>query len=473
MAETPDRDPLPSDLLGAWELPEPPAGFADRVLARTHPEEQDDSDGWLGRVAAARPSSFEGTPKDRRWRLVLGLAVAAAVILVGFVRPSWPMEGERTIVSRASVSLGDRGVAVAEAGSSLRWSVDWLGRVAVEQTRGRVFYRVDPGGRFEVHTPHGEVVVTGTCFDVDAYVGTRVAVYEGDVVVSNEHGQLTLAPGDEAYLERGHGPRVGGPRSSEASGGSGATERPEVAERSEVAARSEAAGGGGVRASARPAVEEPAPTGSTAGSELEMARQCAENGDCSRQMWVEPTIDQLRELGRCGRVLVDTPSFMADDFTFTPAPESSALALLSESEHQALEKTARTFHRGVGERLEPLLGELGMGSALIERLSPAQRLQTALALVDPALKDDVRRLVSRERAGWVEAPEDLAALDPGERVIRLYYGLGTEYEQRLAAELGAEVAGDLRGLFGGWLEKSSESSGGCRDLEPSGVSPGR
>ncbi len=55
---------------------------------------------------------------------------------------------------------------VAEKGSELHFRVEPDGAMRVEQGRGDVFYRVEPGAAFVVATPLGALTVPGTCLRV-------------------------------------------------------------------------------------------------------------------------------------------------------------------------------------------------------------------------------------------------------------------------------------------------------------------
>jgi hypothetical protein len=85
--------------------------------------------------------------------------------------------------------------------------VSWDGD-RVEQASGDVFWRVEPGERFVVRTPAGEVTVKGTCFRVRvlsvgaaAAAALAVAVYEGKVGVSRAGVQVDLVAGESATLD--------------------------------------------------------------------------------------------------------------------------------------------------------------------------------------------------------------------------------------------------------------------------------
>src|SRR5262249_51384440 len=109
--------------------------------------------------------------------------------------------------------------AFLSSGAHLKWRFS-----TVEQDRGAVKYRVQPGGPFVVQTPFGSVQVVGTLFDVrvgapepgdqsmkakkstiaatGAALGALlfVTVYEGKVRLSHGDRELVLAQGDAAAI---------------------------------------------------------------------------------------------------------------------------------------------------------------------------------------------------------------------------------------------------------------------------------
>ncbi|HEY1955909.1 MAG TPA: FecR domain-containing protein [Polyangiaceae bacterium] len=200
--------------LEAWEPEAPSAGFAERVVAR---------------ATAGR--------RVRR-RIVWGVAacaVAAAACVV-FLRRT-PDSGEITADHRVEVALGARAVAVLEPGAHVAWH-----GADVTQDRGRVFYRVERGAPFRVHTPAADATVHGTCFGVDveekdmsardlksAGVGAAlsaiafVGVYEGKVAVAKNGESVELAAGQSARAD-GSGVRRGGDFDSSAASASGTDE---------------------------------------------------------------------------------------------------------------------------------------------------------------------------------------------------------------------------------------------------------
>ncbi len=190
-----ELDALLDDAVSAMPVREPPEHFADRVMAARAPVRE-----------------------PRWWPTVI--AIAAAVVAA--VALMWPraedVTGEMSAEVRTTVVLGTRGVAVAEHGAKVEWAVT-RNAARVEQRAGEVFYRVDEGGPFVVHTPAGDIRALGTCFRVEvepvvngshlkgAIAGAvlsaavLVVVYEGEVSVANAHGEMRVKPGPHVRFE--------------------------------------------------------------------------------------------------------------------------------------------------------------------------------------------------------------------------------------------------------------------------------
>ena len=194
----------------AWEpAEEPKGGFAERVVAAA--------------IAEKRAAEARGSRKKafRVGVVVLALAGAAAGALAAFGPRGEVAHGEITAEARTEQWLGSRARAVLEPGARVAWSGG-----EIVQARGDVFYRVERGGPFRVHTPAGDVEVKGTCFRVSVRPGrdaegldmTRrdwavggigvvvgaaafVGVYEGKVAVSRAGGPpVSVAAGESATL---------------------------------------------------------------------------------------------------------------------------------------------------------------------------------------------------------------------------------------------------------------------------------
>src|SRR5262249_13838709 len=176
-----------------------PAGFADRVLA-----------------ARRAPA-----PRRPRWVLATLAAGLAAALVAALWHRGGIEKGTVAVLERTEIPLGRGAVAGAEPGAALAWGVD-DGAARIEQTRGDVFYRVERGGPFVVATPAGTVTVKGTCFRVEvtemkqavigaavgaaAMAAVLVTVYEGRVLLANEHGATEVRAGEKARAQAGETP---------------------------------------------------------------------------------------------------------------------------------------------------------------------------------------------------------------------------------------------------------------------------
>jgi hypothetical protein len=225
-----------------WTPQEPPRDFVDRVMAEVERAERP------GGARGARDKSrvIRGSWRVAGTALALGVAAGVALALTARARNGAASHGEAVVAERTQMALGSRAVAVLEGGAHLAWTGD-----DVDQTAGDVFYRVEPGGAFRVHTPAGDVQVLGTCFRVrvasgtsegseavvngrDIKVGTVgaalaaaaiVSVYEGKVAVSHARESVTLTAGETARAD-GVGVRrasADGTPSVEASGSGSST----------------------------------------------------------------------------------------------------------------------------------------------------------------------------------------------------------------------------------------------------------
>lgn len=190
------------EALDAWDVGAPPPDFAQLVLRR------------FGR-------------RRTRWRpIVVATAAGIAVLAAGWLSVRLT-QGTRDLVrghvlapSRTSIQLGHRGIAVAEGGAEIAWTVVPSGAAEVVQPRGRVFYRVEPGGGFLVKTPAGSVRVVGTSFEVEvkrmkagraglagagAVAGAAAATF---AVITVYEGEALCVSGDERLPAKA-GQRVG------------------------------------------------------------------------------------------------------------------------------------------------------------------------------------------------------------------------------------------------------------------------
>ena len=166
------------------------------------------------------------------------LAAGIAMLLYTALPAMTSSNGQATLTANEEVHLAGRAIAVGQSDAKLTWNVDSAGAAVVEQSSGRVFYRVnrsERGAPFVVRTPGGDVRVLGTCFSVEidpmtttqqlsmwnkgklaaagAVAGAvltgavMVTVFEGKVDLDSSEGtRLELSAGDAALSSAGRAP---------------------------------------------------------------------------------------------------------------------------------------------------------------------------------------------------------------------------------------------------------------------------
>jgi len=450
-AETGDADHRIAQALDAWSALAPPAGFVDRVLDRIAPP----SGGADGRGHADSPSAIQRS----RWRRLAGIAtiaVAASAAAVALWPANRAAHGALLASQRVTARLGDRGLAVAEPASALTWRVDDHGAADVVQRAGNVFYRVERGGAFVVHTPAGDLRVTGTCFRVEveamntnqkmllaglagAALATTVlvTVYEGHVVAETRAAKTELSAGARATL--------GGPdRATVVGDAIVASATPDEAhatrEQLVVLARQQAAQLAQLRARlAR--LEQPGASGA------EPDRGKAEPG----RAWYDPSPEQLAAWVAECRIRADQPSLQ----DFTPLTEATDGLEPGELDgyNAAMLEMAKQWKDLVRRLYVETTGDTG-GVESLSIDSMSREIQDKSA---PGEHNAVLQRLAQERAGLVPPPADLARTSTLERLQRAYLQLGDQSEAAVAKRLGPARAHALRGE--GWGSRSEQS--GC------------
>ena len=438
-----EKPVLDDETLAAWPAAEPPAGFADRVLA--------------ARAESPAPRRRAG------WWVAAGLAAAGVVL---FVWPRGAVEkGTLANTARVETRLGERAVAVAEPGASLHWTVEGDAGTVV-QDRGDVFYRVERGGPFVVATPAGDVRVLGTCFRVEvremkigkqaaagAAVGAAVAaivlvtVYEGRVLLANEKGRTELRAGERATAATGAapGPAVGraaaAPAPASPPGATPAASPAELAAR-EAGQRAEIA-----KLRARVAELEGRPVAADTRFEEPVSPD--------QPRWhVHPSHDELVEMAKDCKIRFDTPSLASGGFTI-PASARANLGV-SDEEATAAEQAATQAIARAQAQVRAIYVEVTGNSAASEELS----VDSMIREIEEKSGDggSARRQLSAERAGLTAVPASLADRSPTERLLRALSGVGDDVEHAVAGAIGADRAQKLRGAEG-W--SSTWSMSGC------------
>ena len=480
-----------------WPAPQPPSGFAERATAR-----------FLSETATApdTESTVEAsTDPPRRTRGLVfvfaggALAVAAAVTL-WFARPTPSTAAADSVVTQAmqTIIMSDRAVAVAGPGTSLRWAVDADGEGVVEQDRGSVFYRVADGGAFEVKTPAGTISVTGTCFEVEtrpmqlrsglkaATVGAALAgaivvtVYEGGVVLANDHGDIELGPGQRALADIDSAPRRwdggadddapgsrGPGEAATAADSQGAVAQVRRQERAlEQAHAQQLTSEAEIEKLRRQVADLGGSPGEPSAAELKVrARKCASQGRGGECPFLDPDPETLREMARCASVKVDFPGFLDNVESPEVAGYARNLGITDPKEVAALQAAADAHYDQFNDRLRKIFLELGGDAEMAQDASAATMESYIGDQLDRELMGDVQRRIAEERAGLREPPADLAALSIEEQSFRLQAGLGNQFEAHLAEHLGAGRARELRRVNDGWPGSTSVQSGDCIDPE--------
>ncbi len=448
MSEKQDEE-IDRATLHEWSAVEPPADFADRVMA-------------------ARAEGQRERPRPGRGlRAFLGAALllgTAAMWLLA-VR-SGDGSGQASPAARVSLLVGRRAVAVAEPGSLLSWSVR-SGKARVEQRAGEVFYRVEHGGAFVVSTPAGDVTVQGTCFRVEvdpmfskqammaagagAVVATTilVTVYEGRVLLANEHGKTTLQAGEQASARAGSAPSAAvnaamQQKSTPPTVASNLGPPAEGSSRDELLKRDAAQRAELEKLRARVHDLEAASTG----------------GDKKKdeRPFFDPSKEELQAMAKDCKLKWDNPQVGLQPPTIGPK-QSAELGLSDQERAEANQVGAAENQRILGQ-LRALYIEVTGDKAGADSLTP-QALENEIMSKSPeaSVQQTFYRL-SHERAGLQAPPPDATGQLPVERLMRLMTGFGDDYEQKLGTALGPDRARQLRSDNGGWGSRS-QSSYGC------------
>ncbi|MCC6748191.1 MAG: FecR domain-containing protein [Deltaproteobacteria bacterium] len=433
--------------LEAWPAREAPPDLAEQVLAR-----------------ATRPSG-----RSRRLALLVG-AVAAAGLVAGWwvLLAGSELQGELRSEERTTLRLGRRAVVVAEAGTAFSYRVRRSGAARVVQSAGNAFYRVEPGGPFEVETPAGLVQVLGTCFRVEVHpmkahraglagaaAGAALAtvvvvsVYEGKVLTASPRGSLRLAAGEVGKLD--------GTRAPERLDG-------------EAAAINNAARGGATAGVRR----NDAPPGSLVeqhqrlAGEAERLRAQVKTLEGQLQQAKGPGKDPYRAFDLSKEELVgmakkcelrwDTPPLGAEPST---ASEETVRELgLTDQEKAAVNQVFAGNHRRTLQDLRKLYVEVTGDAKGSDTLSPRALMEE---IDDKSTKQELKQVfqkLARERAGLQAPPAELSGTTALERLYRLLTSMGDRVERELGGQIGPDLARRYRELRGGFGSRS-RSSNGC------------
>ena len=156
--------------------------------------------------------------------------------------------------------------------------------------------------------------------------------------------------------------------------------------------------------------------------------------------WAKPSKEVLIDMAKRCEVRVVSPAIMENQAPTVDDQQAAALSL-SSSERAELNRTLQQMHDRFADSARPLFGN---GTDDSNRPSSLDEM-----IVDMRIREDsgfhqARQKLALERAGMAPPPASDADLPAGERFLRLWAGLGDEFEQRLANSLGADRARQLR-----------------------------
>ena len=436
LPEPPELAEAERRLLDAWTVAAPPAGFADRVVA-------------------ARPAAVDPlVRRTRRRRLAGGSAAAAAAAAAALVAygalgthaGTHAAHGELAPRDRTTAQLGDRVVAVAEADASATWDIAPDGAGEVTQRAGDIFYRVDRGGPLVVHTPAGDLHVTGTCFRVEVEMnkstqlilagaagaavatGVVITVYEGHVIADTHTARTELSPGSRTELEPGG---LGGrPHPDPVIASVASTFEVATATRAQLAARIVAA----ETEIARLRTTLVAAQGSGAGSD-DLVTSLMGSGVGGRP-WHAPSTDALRQWAAECHLRFDQPDL---------APAAAGARGLTADELPEYNAAVQGVMQHFQALVRQLYVETTADSTGAESLSLDAMIEEIEDKAAPGEAVAVRTRIARERAGLAAPPTDLSHASPVERLLRARATLGDDTEAAVSKALGPERAAAIRG----------------------------
>lgn len=431
-----DPNDLPLDL-DAWEPQAPPADFAERVLAQVR----------------AEPPAAKEKKRRRPWSIAGGaiatLSIAAAVALFAGGPPA---RGDAIAQDRTEVSMGSRARAVLEPGAHVAWDGD-----DVTQSSGDVFYRVEPGARFRVHTPAGDVEVKGTCFTVkvramqkrdmkSGAIGAAlsalafVAVYEGKVAVSHAGQKAELTAGDSAQTGPdgvSKGALADGQKAFDAKVAAAESADPLeaangnlVAQVSEYKKRLEAI------ASQKTELEKKL---ETTEKQLEAAREGGTAPKAKHDFDLDA--DDWKELAKDGTIKSRTPCERKPDWQ--PSPEQLQKIGLAPQDAPVLKDAYKHSNERLWNAIKPICAQAIGSAEIAEKLGRDTCQHVVLDVEDRRSAEAVAeamRQVGEIRAGMRPMPGPNEQVSPVVRMFLAVTGESQLFENELAQSFGPEEA---------------------------------
>ncbi len=331
----------------------------------------------------------------------------------------------------------------------------------VEQRAGNVFYRIERGEPFVVHTPAGDVRVTGTCFRIEvepmkpsykmilsgatgAVLASAVliTVYEGHVVAETKSTRTELAAGTRATLS------PDGATTAVAIAGDAPVDLAH-ATRDELARRATVQQGEILRL--RDRVRELESRGGESADGGDHADSPSEPG----RLWHDPSPEKLAKWATECHVRLDTPAI--DGFTPLKSTDDLSRYGLEPNEVEGFNATVSEISKQWQALVRSLYVEATGDTAGAEALSIEAMRHEIQQKSPPQEMGQILERLAKERAGLSVPPADTAKLSPLERLMRVYAQIGDQTEAALGKRLGDKRARELRG--DAWESRSDFS--GC------------
>jgi ferric-dicitrate binding protein FerR (iron transport regulator) len=472
--------------LESWEPQLPPSDFAERVLTQVRAESKTATPAPSTDVKAGEKS------KARRWGAyggaagILALAAALAVRVTGMP----DAHGEAIAKDRIEVSIGSRARAVLEPGAQVKWDGD-----DVVQAHGDVFYRVEPGARFRVHTPAGDVEVKGTCFAVkvrgegqgsnvegadmnkrdvrSGVIGAAlsalafVAVYEGKVAVSHAGERVDVGAGEAAHVgndgvKKSAGLGEGQKSFDEKVAANAAGDVPLaqanenlVAQVSEYRARLEAI------AAQKVELEQ-----TLKNTEQKLASKSADASTTKSRSDFDLGADEWKELAKDGTIKYMMPCKRPGGWVATP-DQLQKLAL-APHDGPALQDAYAKSNQRLWSTIKPLCGQAIGSVDVAEKVGMSTCIHLVLDLAQAKEKDvanEAMRQVAEIRAGLRPMPAPNDGMSPVTKMFLALTGEMKSFEGDLAQSLGPDEAHRVAYAEGMCMGQSTFGGPGPRDPE--------
>jgi hypothetical protein len=194
--------------------------------------------------------------------------------------------------------------------------------------------------------------------------------------------------------------------------------------------------------------------------ELAILRQDEKGKKGGSGPWVDVPHDELvARASRC-ELRWDQPEI--NGYEVKPLDDKSGWARaagLSDTERDAYNESLKELQASAAGQLRQLFVELTGDAQMAEKLPIGGLMGLMMEKAPDAARTEARARLSKEKAGLVPPPADLAKTPVIERALRIATGAGDELERRFGERVGAERARALRRLRDGWPGGRSSMNG--------------